>query len=131
MVLAGWQWNSVDFSAYVSGDGIGGSTPVTAFGGEDGTLAKLRFDIVDSIARAGDFVAGGIHIDHEAAVRRQSAPAWRGRTLRPWFAPCENAPRRWHERISAIRVQNGGFLLPSARSAEIRWIRARFLVPLQ
>ncbi|CNT82313.1 Uncharacterised protein [Salmonella enterica subsp. enterica serovar Bovismorbificans] len=35
------------------------------------TLLKVRFDIVDSIARTGDFVAGGIHIDHE--TRRRDA----------------------------------------------------------
>ncbi|VEB52614.1 Uncharacterised protein [Salmonella enterica subsp. enterica] len=38
--------------------------------GQD-AASKVRFDIVDSIARTGDFVAGGIHIDHE--TRRRDA----------------------------------------------------------
>ncbi|QUJ07662.1 hypothetical protein KCP70_09885 [Salmonella enterica subsp. enterica] len=63
-------WNSVGSVPGSGESGISWSTPVTAFSRSDAAQSG-RFDIADSIARTGDFVAGGIHIDHE--TRRRDA----------------------------------------------------------
>ncbi len=69
-VLAGWQWTSRFSRARFRRRNQLVNVPVTAFSRSDAAQSNV-LDIADSIARTGDFVAGGIHIDHE--TRRRDA----------------------------------------------------------